>query len=282
MKRIILPTDFSDNAYNAICYAINLFKQEECTFYLLHTYTPAIYQAEYVLHSPGQIGLGDIYQENSLTQLKELKKKLIAEHNNKKHTFMVHSAFNTLVDEIVEISMNENADMVIMGTQGATGAKEILIGTNTVHVIKKACCPVIVIPPNFKYETPKEILFPTDLGIDYQEEQLGALAFLAKQHVSRIDVLHISTGYDLSEEQLKNKAKLDGIFGRIAHLFHEMPNQEVITAINNFQQKNKVNLLVMIQNRHTFFERLFIEPVIKKLGFHVTIPFMVIPPNKNN
>ena len=282
MKRIILPTDFSDNAYNAICYAIKLFKEEECTFYLLHTYTPAIYQAEYVLHSPGQIGLGDIYQENSLTQLKELKKQLIAEFNNKKHTFMVHSAFNTLVDEIVETSENENADMVIMGTQGATGAKEILIGTNTVHVIKKACCPVIAIPPNFKYETPKEILFPTDLGIDYQEEQLRALAFLAKQHVSRIDVLHISTGYDLSEEQLKNKAKLEGIFGRIAHLFHEMPNQEVITAINNFQQKNKVNLLVMIQNRHTFFERLFLEPVIKKLGFHVTIPFMVIPPHKNN
>jgi len=282
MKRIILPTDFSDNAYNAICYAINLFKEEECTFYLLHTYTPAIYQAEYVLHSPGQIGLGDIYQENSLTQLKDLKKQLIAEFNNKKHTFMVHSAFNTLVDEIVETSMNENADMVVMGTQGATGAKEILIGTNTVHVIKKACCPVIAIPPNFKYETPKKILFPTDLGIDYQEEQLRALAFLAKQHVSRIDVLHISTGYDLSEEQLKNKAKLEGIFGRIAHLFHEMPNQEVITAINNFQQKNKVNFLVMIQNRHTFFERLFIEPVIKKLGFHVTIPFMVIPPHKNN
>ena len=282
MKRIILPTDFSDNAYNAICYAINLFKDDECTFYLLHTYTPAIYQAEYVLHSPGQIGLGDIYQENSLTQLKDLKKKLIAEFNNKKHTFMVHSAFNTLVDEIVETSKNENADMVIMGTQGATGAKEILIGTNTVHVIKKACCPVIAIPPNFKYETPKEILFPTDLGIDYQEEQLKALESLAKQHISRIDILHVSTGYDLNKEQLKNKAKLDGIFDRIAHLFHEMPNQEVITAINNFQQKNKVNLLVMIQNRHSFFERLFLEPVIKKLGFHVTIPFMVIPPHKNN
>jgi len=282
MKRIILPTDFSDNAYNAICYAINLFKEEECTFYLLHTYTPAIYQAEYVLHSPGQIGLGDIYQENSLSQLKDLKKQLIAEFNNKKHTFMVHSAFNTLVDEIMETSKNEKADMVIMGTQGATGAKEILIGTNTVHVIKNACCPVIAIPPNFKYETPKEILFPTDLEIDYQEEQLKVLESLAKQHISRIDVLHVSTGYDLSEKQLKNKTKLEGIFGRIAHLYHEMPNQEIITSINNFQQKNKVNLLVMVQNRHTFFERLFLEPVIKKLGFHVSIPFMVIPPHKNN
>ncbi|NND80668.1 MAG: universal stress protein, partial [Maribacter sp.] len=264
MKRIILPTDFSDNAYNAICYAIELFKEEECTFYLLNTYTPAIYQAEYVLHSPGQIGLGDIYQENSLEKLQALKKKLIAEYNNKKHTFMEHSAFNTLVDEIVETSKNENADMVIMGTQGATGAKEILIGTNTVHVIKKACCPVLAVPPNFKFETPKEILFPTDLGIDYQEEQLRTVTFLAKQHVSRINVMYVSSGYDLNEEQLKNKAKLDGIFGQTAHLFHEMANQEVITAINDFQKKNKINLLIMIQNRHTFFERLFLEPVIKK------------------
>ncbi len=282
MKRIILPTDFSDNAYNAICYAINLFKDDECTFYLLHTYTPAIYQAEYVLHSPGQIGLGDIYQENSLTELNDLKKRLIAEFNNKNHTFMVHSAFNTLVEEIVETSKNEKADMVIMGTQGATGAKEILIGTNTVHVIKKACCPVIAIPPNFKYENPKEILFPTDLGINYQEEQLRELEYLAKHHISRIDIMHVSAGYDLTDIQLKNKAKLDKIFSNIAHLFHEMPNQEVITAINNFQQRNKVNLLVMVQNRHTFFERIFIEPIIKKLGFHVTIPFMVIPPHKNN
>ncbi|NNK18360.1 MAG: universal stress protein, partial [Maribacter sp.] len=244
--------------------------------------TPAIYQAEYVLHSPGQIGLGDIYQENSLSQLKDLKKQLIAEFNNKKHTFMVHSAFNTLVEEIVETSKNEQADMVIMGTQGATGAKEILIGTNTVHVIKKACCPVIAIPPNFKYENPKEILFPTDLGINYQEEQLEALVSLAEHHISRIGIMHVSAGYDLSDKQLKNKEKLEKILGKIAHLFHEMPNQEITTAINSFQQKNKVNFMVMIQNRHTFLERLFIDPIIKKLGFHVTIPFMVIPPHKNN
>ena len=75
MKKIILPTDFSDNAYNAIRYAVQLFKDVETTFYLLHTYTPAIYQTEYVLESPGQIGLGDMYQENSQNQLEELKTK---------------------------------------------------------------------------------------------------------------------------------------------------------------------------------------------------------------
>ena len=277
MKRILLPTDFSDNAYNAVRYALNLFKEQECTFYLLHTYTPAIYQADYILHSPGQIGLGDIYQESSITQLDALKTKIEREFNNPKHTFLIHSAFNLLVDELLETVTNENADMIIMGTQGATGAKEIIIGSHTVHVIKKATCPIIAVPSNFDYETPKEILFPTDYEIDYSEAQLHQLLDIAKNHISRIAVMHVSTGYELTEVQQRNKAKLDKMLIKIAHLFHELPDQTDIDGINSFQMEKRMNLLVMIQNKHTFLERLFIEPVIKKLGFHVNIPFMVIP-----
>lgn len=278
MKKILLPTDFSDNAYNAICYALKLFKNEECVFYLVHTYTPAIYQAEYVLHSPGQVGLGDVHQTRALAQLQQLMDRLHKEFDDPKHMFVPHAAFNLLVDEIVDMVQKEQIDLVIMGTQGATGAKEIFLGTHTVHVIKKAGCPVIAIPPHFEYETPKEILFPTDYEVDYQTVQLDELLELARAHISRIEVVHISTGYELKEEELRNKAKLEEILNGIAHLFHDMPNQDVISGINNFQLKKKVNLLVMVQNKHTFLERLFIEPVIKKIGFHVTIPFMVIPP----
>lgn len=277
MKKIILPTDFSYNAYNAISYALNLLKDEEATFYLMNTYTPAIYQTEYLLHSPGQIGLGDIYQSESINQLEELQKKLEKEFKNPKHTIITHSAFNILVDEVAAMVASEEADLVIMGTQGATGAKEIFLGTHTVHVIKKATCPVIAIPADFEYETPKEILFPTDYEVEYSEKQLEGLLYLAKIHNSSIEVIHISSGYDLTEFQLKNKAKLEKILEKIPHKFHDLPNQEIITGINNFQLKNKMNMLAMIQNKHTFLESLFIEPVIKKIGFHVSIPFMVIP-----
>lgn len=277
MKKIILPTDFSDNAFNAVRYAAKLFKDVETTFYLLNTYTPAIYQSEYVLHSPAQIGLGDIYQETSLERLEATKVKIENEFKNPLHTYMVHTAFNTLVDEVLETIENEKADMVIMGTQGATGAKEILFGTHTVHVMKKTSCPVIAIPSGFEYEIPKEILFPTDYEIDYQKEQLQQLLDIAENHISSIEVIHASTGYELTENQLNNKKKLNYILAKTAHLFHDLPSQGVIEAINNFQLKKRMNLLVMIQNKHTFFERLFIEPVIKKIGFHVNIPFMVIP-----
>ncbi len=277
MKRIVLPTDFSDNAYNAILYAVKLFKEQECTFYLLNTYTPAIYQAEYVIHSPGLIGLGDVYAESSISRLEKLKAKIEKEFKNPRHTFMIHSAFSLLVDEVLDTVKKEKADLVIMGTQGATGAKEIFLGSHTVHVIKKATCPVIAVPSEFEYEKPKEILFPTDFEVDYSEEQLRQLLDIAKNHISSIEVMHVSTGYELTEAQEKNKQKLDKLLSNTAHLFHDLPNQTVIDGINSFQMKKRMNFLVMIQNKHTFLERLFIEPVIKKVGFHINIPFMVIP-----
>jgi len=281
MKTIILPTDFSKNAYNAISYALQLFSKEECTFFLVNTYTPAIYQSEYILHSPGQIGLGDIYQSQSEENLKALKKKLLKEFKNPKHHFVTHSAFNILIDEIVELARTEKADLIIMGTQGATGAKEIFLGSHTVHVIKKAPCPVLAVPAGFAYVPPEEILFPTDFEVNYKEAQLSILLHLAKMHGSTFDVIHISTGFDLTVKQEKNKQSLAAMLKKNTHHFHDLPGQEIIEGINSFQASKKVTMLVMIQNKHTFLERLFIEPVVKKIGFHVTIPFMVLPhPNE--
>lgn len=277
MKRIILPTDFSENAENAIRYAIQLYMGEECTFYLLHTYTPAIYRAEYLLHSPGQIGLGDAYQVSAMERLGELRDRLEHDFKNPGHHFMLHAAFNTLVNEIVETVEREKIDLVIMGTQGATGAKEILLGTNTVNLIEKANCPVIAVPSDFAYEPPKEILFPTDYEIAYGEGGLKVLLHLAKMHTSQVEVIHISSGYDLSEAQSTNKKRLGSVLGSIPHSFHDMPDQEVIEGINNFRSEKRMDLLVMIKNKHTFLERLFIDPVIKRAAFHLDIPFLVFP-----
>ncbi len=276
MKRILLPTDFSDNSKGAISYALQLFKEEECTFYLLHTYMPPVYNTEYLVGSPGLIGLGDVMQETSLTQLEKLKSELEQEYDNLKHSFVVHTAFNTLLGEVEECIEAEKIDLVVMGTKGATGAKEILFGTNTVHVIKRAQCPVIVVPPKFEYENPLEILFPTDYEINYKADKLAPLLHIAEKHGSQINVLHVSTGYELTADQKNKKAGLETILGNKA-LYHEVSNDEIIHAINSFQTKEKINMLVMIQNKHTFLERLFIEPVIKKIGFHVTVPFLVMP-----
>lgn len=277
MLRILLPTDFSENSYDAIQYALKTFKNVAAEFHLLHTYMPPIYHAEYVVGSPGLIGLGDLIREAAVENLKALKTRIEKEYTKDIHTFTCTTSLNTLTGEITRMVIDEKLDLIVMGTKGATGAKEILFGTNTVDIIKRAKCPVLAVPPNFEYEVPKEILFPTDYQVDFKTAPLKMLLTIARYHVSSVEVLHVSNGINLTEKQLKNQEKLDTELQGIAHLFHNLQNQEIINAINNFQLKHKMNLLVMVQNKHTFVERLFIEPVIKKIGFHITIPFMVLP-----
>ncbi|PIB39500.1 universal stress protein [Maribacter sp. 4G9] len=276
MTRILLPTDFSDNSFKAISYGLSLFKEEPCTFYLLNTYMPPVYHTEYLLGSPGQIGLGDMIREESKKNLKELKEKLETEFKNPLHTFITHSAFNMLTEEVSHMTEAEEIDLVIMGTQGATGAEEILFGTNTVHTIRKSKCPVLAIPQGYDYKPPKSILFPTDYEVSYSEKKISALLQITKKQDATVHVMHVFTQLELDSDQLTNQNTLKGILGKNG-IFHEVENDEIITAINKFQEHITVDMLVMIQNKHTFMERLFIEPTIKKIGFHVKVPFMVIP-----
>ncbi len=277
MKKVILPTDFSDNAYNAIKYALQLFKDVKTTFHLLHTYTPPVFQVEYLFYKPSQDDPGDSYQRKATEKLKELQQRLQKEFDNPEHTFVIRGVFNTLPEEVHYMAKREKADLVIMGTQGATGAKEILFGTNTTEVIRRTSCPLIVVPSGFVYKAPKAIGFPTDYEVDYEKEQLQQLLGISETNGSNIDVIHVSSGYDLTKDQLRNRQKLDQLLARTPHAFHDLPDQGVIEAINAFKVDRPMDLLVMMRNKYTFFERLFIEPVIKKIGLQINIPFMVIP-----
>lgn len=277
MKKIILPTDFSDNAYHAIKYALQLFQGVETTFYLLHTYTPPIFQVENLFYKPSEDGLTDSYQRRAIEKLKGLQQRLQKEFDNPEHTFLIRGVFNTLPEEVHYMAIREKADLVIMGTQGATGAKEILFGAKTTEVIRRASCPLIVVPSGFGYKALKTIGFPTDYEIDYEKKQLQQLLDISEIHSSSIDVIHVSSGNDLTEDQLQNRQKLEQLLAQTPHAFHNLPDQGVIEAINNFQVDRPMDLLVMLRNKHTFFERLFIEPIIKKIGLQINIPFMVIP-----
>lgn len=277
MKNILLPTDFSENSWNAIKYTMQLFKNETCKFYLLNTYTPAIYHVEYVLVQPAQFGMYDAVRENALRDLDEFKTRIEKEFNNPIHTIETIAVFNTLIPEIKEQVEKKNIDYIVMGTKGATGAKEILFGSNTVHVFKNIKCPVMAIPSNFTFEKPHEVLFPTDYEISYKPHHLKPIIDIISLHSTRLNILHVSYGYDLSEQQEVNKKILENYFKKVAHLFHDVSNQTVEEGITNFQLKARINLLVMINNKHSFFENLFFKSTINQIGFHLNVPLLVIP-----
>lgn len=280
MKKILIPTDFSDNAYNAIRYALTFFKNEECIFYLLNTYTPITYSLEYLVETPMFYDLEDVARMKSENGLIETEEKIQKEFKNSKHSFKKISVFNMLVNEIKELIKINNIDFIVMGTKGATGAKEVFLGTHTMYTIKKVACPILVVPENFEYEEPKEILFPTDFHFQTTNKFLGAIKDICKNHISRIHILNAYYGIPLDDTQLAAKEYLDTYLGSNAHLFHIEDGMDVIEAIEEFKKNNIINLLVMVHNKHSFFDNLLFKPVVNQITYHTNIPFLVIPSEK--
>jgi len=280
MKNILLPTDFSDNSWNAIQFAIQLFKGEKCNFFLMNTYTPIIYDIEYMDPNIEGFNLIDVVKNTSEDRLTKLQEKIESQFKNPHHTYHKIASFNTLINEIEELHKEHEMDLIVMGTKGATGLTEILFGSNTVHIIKNAKCPVLAIPSDYLFETPTEILFPSDYEVSFNEKQVKQIVDIALANSSKVHVINTTYGDDLSKEQVGNKHKLDELLKDVSHLFYSVSNQSVTGAISEFQLKMSINLLVMINNKHSFFENLFFKSTISQIGFHLKVPFLVIPSGK--
>ncbi len=279
MKKILLPTDFSENAYNAVKYAVKLFEKEECIFYLLNTYTPVLYDNEYLVYSASQPTLTEIYSNKSMQGLERVLRRIKRNFKNDKHSFKKISSFNLLTDEIKELVVEKEIDLVVMGTKGATGAQEILFGTHTVHAIKKTRCPLLAIPSNYEFKPPKQILFPTDFEAGIPK-LLKILKEITELHYSTIHILHVYFGKNLSPEQTSRKRALSKTFGNNGHHFYSITEKSVTRAIYEFQDENEIDMLAMVNNKRSFFENLLFMPVVNEIGFNVKVPFLVMPSTK--
>lgn len=283
MKNILLPTDFSDNSWNAIKYALQLYKQDICTFYIFHAYTPIIYTIDYMVMAPAQFGLSDPIEDAAKESLSKLEHQITQEFGfNENHKFKTIARFDTLVLGVKSLIHEFGIHFIVMGTQGATGANAVLFGSNTVQVFNAITCPILAIPSHFYYEAPHELLFPTDLEINFENVHLELFKALATSNNSRINVLHVSRGKELTPAQIQNKNQLATFFEGIAYLFHDLSTLEIPEAINEFQVKHKINLLAMVNNKHSIFGNIFFKNTIHQIGFHLKIPFLVIPNIKTN
>lgn len=275
MKNIILPTDFSENSINAIRYALNLFEDTKCTFYLLHTFTPAAYHSGKFFNNFTALELVHATREEASEKIKELRDNLKTEFNNPKHRFKWVVDFNLLISKIRSIIKEKHIDFIIMGTQGATGAREIFLGTHTMYTIKKVNCPVLAVPSGYQFKKPEQVLFATDYKV-LSDKELNFLDFFTRLHSSHLHVLNVYTN-DLNEQQRENRKILSDYLKEKKPEFHITEGKDIPEAVEDFQKENNIDLIIMVHKKHSFFENILFKPVINELVYHTNIPFMVVP-----
>lgn len=279
MKNILLPTDFSNNAWNAIDYALKLFKDDECLFYLLNSYSPPLVQpttAGVTTTTSTEILL-DSARKASEDGLNDVLKKIKLTNKNEKHRYKILSEYDFFVGAVKTIVEDYRIDLIVMGTKGSSGLKEVIIGSNTAGVIGNVKSPILAIPENAVFGPIKEIAFATDYDYYCEKDEIKPLVDITKKTGASIKILHALDSNDkLTKDQEQIKKYLDEILAGIDHSFHTLTGVSVETATRVFIQSRDIGMLCMIAKQHNFFQRIFGKPRVEEISFHIQIPYLVI------
>jgi len=271
MKTIILTTDFSDSARNAIDYAIAMFSYEEVRYVLLNVYGEP--------HSSTELLV-------SITHLLEqqAKRTLNKEYNYLKKK-VPHELFNMeqrsecgdLSEVINSIVETENIDYLVIGTQGASGVKKTMVGSNTAQVVKHVNCTVLVVPHKASYRPPLRIGFATDYGNLDQDYTLDPLVQLAKQYQSELFIFNIRPKKQLiNANEAAKGLRLHHLLDTISHDFYDLEDEDVINGIHHFTNEHEIDFLTVIAREHRFYDRLFHESISEQVSMLTTIPLLVL------
>ena len=280
MIKILLPTDFSKASLNAIEYALNFASGSNAKFIFYHSFIP---------FDSALSGTPEYNRKEIIRVEQELKIKI------EKMKFKLNEKFpavaiETCIDkgaetrQIISYSKKNEIDLIIMGTNGASGLKEVIMGSVTVDIIAKSKCPVLTVPSNYKHKSIQKMLMPTN----YALHDLIALKFLFQFSVTKNAAIHFLHIHPKGEPSLKD-TELMGAFKKTINSSLKKRNKEFSLhqgndaeqCISSLVKKEKIDLTVMTTiKRKSFIDRFFHSSLTKKMACHTRIPLLAIPVNE--
>jgi nucleotide-binding universal stress UspA family protein len=278
MKNILLPTDFSENSWNAIKYAIHFFENQEYNFYVLHVIRLNNLVAN---DSPLVLNGGvieDVYVKPTKQKLRELLKRISKlKLNNHHYHFYTLTDYSFFIESIRNVVHEKQIDCIVMGTKGASGLEKIILGTNTADIITKVKCNTLAIPENAAFKKPEEIAFPTDFSLSHNLQVLLPISDIMDRFNSSLRIVHINKNKtDLNKDQLKNKELLEDYFMHDKFSFHYLTNKKVEDAVQCFVESRNTDLICMVAKNLNYFQQILFHSKVEKISYHTDVPFLVL------
>jgi hypothetical protein len=268
MKNILILTDFSDNSWNSIVYALNLFKDKIIHFY--------------ILKSVSKINefLNKTDNENSDTELDSLLHKIKNSSINKKHTFtIVKNATNIITASKNQLKEN-NIDLIIIGTNDLTSKEVKNIHPISEELITKVPCDILVVPNTASFSGYKQVVFATEFT-NYLEAKLAYnLQYNSPFKDSNFKFLYLSkTDKPLNKDQQWNKETMHDYFKNITHSFSEKSNTNLAVSLDEFVTETKADLIITAAKNLNLMEQLVFRPHSPNLNYINKTPFLVLNQN---
>lgn len=283
MKNILFPTDFSQTADNAFVYALHLAKSLGADLHVLHTYSMPIVSGLGVESSEV---VQQVYENVELTSFEKFKDKASELHkiSEDEGTSEVKLSFvfeeGDLIMNILSTISKENIDLVVMGTNGASGFGKKFFGSNTVNTIKSIDIPILSVPYKAKFKGITKIGFTT-IFKDSDKQPLTEVLKIAEQFGAKVRCLNVAKDMqDVTIELAIREWKRDFDSDRLKFIIREEGEQKLEEHISEFIHDLNISFLAIVKRNRTFFESLFSPSLSKKLSYDLDIPLLIIKEGK--
>jgi len=250
MKSIILLTDFSDNAKNAIKFAIDAFG-DGINYQLVNSF--------YVKTTSGSLlDINDILAKESEEELNKEKSWILKQYPDLNLKIGNFSVFGSPVDSIKKMNKMRTHDMIVMGTKGNSGMDAILFGSVAMSVIKSSLLPALSIPPEFSFSSMENVVYAADGNNTATSDSFDALKKIQSFFNSTVTVLTVD-----NKSTTPNTAYLDDFMPSLNHV--AIKSDSITDGIIDYCQENNTNLLTILPKHTGFFNGLFHKSISKQL-----------------
>lgn len=257
MKTIIVPVDFSETSLNAARFAAQMFSGYKDIRLILYSMFEEEKEAE---------NTGD-YLESLLKELQQKGNSAVD---------CVKELGRDFVDNLSRLAQQKTANLIIMGVTGRSSFGQKFIGSNTLKMVDKNICPVMIVPSEATFREIKNVAFTSDfLNVEETTPVLFIKSvlnlFKPALHIVNVDNSHYVS---LTEEFQEARATMLSMFEEYNPEFYFIGMNNLHEAINQFVFDKNIDLIVTVPRYHTFLSTIFKGTNTKKLVYQSSVPIL--------
>lgn len=265
--KIIVPIDFSQNSIQALEFTIFTAAKKHVKITLVH-----VLEVVYDFASQSALALDSMYAD---------AQKMLENIVEKYQTTEIEMDFQILDGvasiSVARIAQETEADLIVMGTQGASGIKKALIGTTTVNLIREANCPILVIPAQAHVAEIKKLTLALEFA-NHEEKFIDWIIAMSLRWKLGLEILHIQTSKGFKEDLaiLGLENYLEKKHPSLNVKIHTFYADSASEGLELYMQEHENLILVMCHEQQNLWDQILQKSQSIQMAYHTHIPLLIL------
>ncbi len=272
MKNILVPFDFSHHSRNALEYAAQLAAKADAKLCIFHAYD----RSEV---------LEGVKVATTVTAMEDIQKKLAKQYGLPEKYITGKVVQGEFIEEVLGFIAEKKFDMIALGTRGASGLRELLVGSYTVNLMKEVRdIPMLIVPEKASFDSIRNILLCSDLHEIADDDALDLVKEIAILFNADVRLAHVEKkggSKPTYENVLERRREIHLFEPEVDCTYKRIVASDILSGIKYYMDKKEDNdMVAMVYREHTFIETIFGMNHTHEMAYHTTVPLLVLPEGK--